>query len=174
MGRKKTQDKTEQGDSLGGILGGLVAFLKGIEEMQEKSGQSDFTLPSGQKGRTAYHVKFGETERQFNFRPGRQPVHPRKVRGVETKEIRPGEPEKEFLIDIFDQEDHVLVVTELPKVRKEDLSFRIKDNILRITAKTKEGKVEKKITIPKESKISKIEDVTYKNNILTIKLKKKQ
>ncbi|MBU4502826.1 MAG: Hsp20/alpha crystallin family protein [Nanoarchaeota archaeon] len=165
--------KKKEEPSLGGLLGGLFDFLKTIEKLQEKgeekAGGEEFTLPSGKKARYEYRVSVGHL--------ARRPMHVRKVRGLEkAKEeiIEPEEAKKEPLVDIFDKKDHVLVVAELPNVKEKDLEFKISKNILKIIAKTSGGKIEKDVTVPKESKVDKIENVSFKNNILEIKLRKKK
>lgn len=161
------------------LLTGLFDFLKTIEKLQEqgkfeKSETREFTTPSGSKGMFEYRVRAGEGLRErppLGIRPGRAPIHPRKVRGKEEV-IVPEETEKEHLIDVFDEKDHIKVVMELPNVKEKDISFKIEKDILKITAKTTEGKIEKEVKVPKD--IAKIENVSFKNNILEIKLKKKR
>jgi len=164
---------------LEGLLSGLFDFLKTIEKLQEegrveKSETKEFTTPSGSKGMYEYRVKVGEGLKKrptLGIRPGRAPVHPRKIRGRETEEvIAPEETEKEHLVDVFNEKDHIKVVMELPNVKEKDVDFKIEKDVLKITAKTTEGKIEKDVKIPKE--IAKIENVSFKNNILEIKLKK--
>lgn len=162
---------------LEGVISGLFDFLKTIEKLQEegkveKVEKKEFTTPSGSKGMFEYKVRVGEglRETRLGIRPGRAPIHPRKVRGKEEI-IAPEEAEKEHLVDVFDEKDHVKVVIELPNVKENDVNFKIEKDVLRITAKTTQGKIEKDIKVPKD--IAKIENVSFKNNILEIKLKKK-
>ena len=160
---------------LEGLLSGLFDFLKTIEKLQEEGKvetRKEFTTPSGSKGMFEYKVRVGEglRETRLGIRPGRAPIHPRKVRGEEV--IAPEEAEKEHLVDVFDEKDHTKVVMELPNVKEKDVSFKIKKDVLKITAKTTEGKIEKDVKVPKD--IAKIENVSFKNNILEIKLKKKR
>ena len=152
-----------------GLLDGLWGFLKRIEELQdkgfEKSSSKEFSTSSGRKGIYDYSIKIGGLKKSsLSLRPER----------VKEKTIEPENIEKEPLVDIFDKGNYVLVVAELPNIKEKDLDFKIVKNILKISAKTPEGKIEKDITIPKESEMDKIEKVSMKNNILEIKLKKKK
>lgn len=90
----------------------------------------------------------------------------------EVKMIKPDE-KKEPLIDIFEERDHILVAAELSYVDKKDINFKITRNVLQLILKTPKEKIKKQIKIPKDSKINKIEDVSFKNHVLQIKLKKK-
>lgn len=158
------------------LLSGLFDFLKTIEKLQEegKVGAKEFTTPSGSKGMYEYKVKVGEGLKHrppLGIRPSKAPIHPRKVRG-EEEVIMPEEAEKEHLVDVFDEKDHIKVVMELPNVKEKDVNFKIEKDVLKITAKTREGKIEKDVKVPKD--IAKIENVSFKNNILEIKLKKKK
>ena len=163
--------------SVESLLSGLFDFLKTIEKLQEEGKvetRKEFTTPSGSKGMFEYKVRVGEGLRQkppLGIRPGRAPIHPRKVRGKEEV-IAPEEAEKEHLVDVFDEKDHIKVVMELPNVKEKDVDFKIKKDVLKITAKTTEGKIEKDVKVPKD--IAKIENVSFRNNILEIKLKKKR
>ncbi|MBU3913097.1 MAG: Hsp20/alpha crystallin family protein [Nanoarchaeota archaeon] len=159
-----------------GLLSGLFDFLKTIEKLQEEGKvetRKEFTTPSGSKGMFEYKVRAGEGLRErppLGMRPGRVPIHPRKVRGEEV--IAPEEAEKEHLVDVFEEKGHTKVVMELPNVKEKDINFKIKNDVLKITAKTTEGKIEKDVKVPKD--MAKIENVSFKNNILEIKLKKKR
>lgn len=152
-----------------GLLNGLWEFLKGIEELQnkgfEKTSSREISMPSGRKGIYDYSIKVGGLKKStLGFRPER----------VKEKTIEPENIEKEPLVDIFDKDNHVLIVAELSNIKEKDLNFKIVKNTLKISAKTPEGKLEKDITIPKGSKIDKIEKVSMKNNILEIRLRKKK
>jgi len=158
------------------LLSGLFDFLKTIEKLQEegKFEKKEFTTPSGSKGMFEYKVRAGEGLRErppLGVRPGRAQIHPRKVRGEEAV-IAPEEAEKEHLVDVFEEKGHTKVVMELPNVKEKDINFKIKNDVLKITAKTTEGKIEKDVKVPKD--MAKIENVSFKNNILEIKLKKKR
>ncbi|MBU2639305.1 MAG: hypothetical protein KKG75_01210 [Nanoarchaeota archaeon] len=152
-----------------GLLNGLLDFLKGIEELQtkgfEKSSNSEFSTSSGKKGIYDYGVKIGALKKSaLSQRP----------RKIKEETVEPENIEKEPLVDIFDKDNYVLVVAELPNIKEKDLDFKIVKNVLKINAKTSAGNVEKDITIPEGGEVDKIEKVSLKNNILEIKLKKKK
>ncbi len=79
------------------------------------------------------------------------------------------EEEREPVVDIFDEEDHILIVTELPGVSENDIISEVKGDILKITAKSGDRKYSKEILLSSKVREDKIES-SYKNGILEIKL----
>lgn len=171
-----------KGLKLEGMLSGLGDFLSKAAELAEKGegieGGKAFE-GKGYKGEYSYRVTTIRKEAPrrvgVGIRPGAGYEKKYKPTLVEkTKTVEPEAEAKEPLVDVFDKNDHVLVVVSLPNIKEEDLEFNVKDNVLKIAAKTPEGKVEKDITIPEDSKVSKIEGVSFKHGILEIKLSKKR
>lgn len=81
------------------------------------------------------------------------------------------EEEREPVVDIFDEENHILIISEIPGVSKDDISIEIKGDILKLSAETGERKYLKEILLSSKVKEDKIES-TLKNGILEIKLLK--
>ncbi|MBU2565677.1 MAG: Hsp20/alpha crystallin family protein [Candidatus Thermoplasmatota archaeon] len=172
-----------KGLRLGGLLSGLGEFLSKAAELAEKGegveGGKTFE-GKGYKGAYSYRVATIKKEAPrrvgVGIRPGvrYEPPKYKPLHVEKTKTVEPEAEAKEPLVDVFDKNDHVLVVVSLPNIKEENLEFNIEDNVLKITAKTPEGKVEKDITIPEDSKVSKIEGVSFRHGILEIKLRKKK
>ena len=88
-----------------------------------------------------------------------------------TKE--PGkEPEREPLVDLVEQKDSYEVVAELPGVEKKDIRLHATENSLEIRTEN-ERKYYKEVTfdVPVDPKSAK---ATYKNGVLSVKIKKKE
>lgn len=81
------------------------------------------------------------------------------------------EEEREPVVDVFDEKDHVLMVTELPGVTEEDIKFEVKGDILKLSAQTGDRKYSKEILLPSRVRKDKIEK-SYKNGILEMRLVK--
>ncbi len=81
------------------------------------------------------------------------------------------EEEREPIVDIFDEKDHMLIVAELPGVSEKDVNFEIEGDILKLSAKSGERKYLKEILLPHKVEEDKIVS-SYKNGILEIKIKK--
>jgi len=81
------------------------------------------------------------------------------------------EEEREPIVDVFDEEDHILVVVELPGIEEENIKVEIEDDILNISAEKGERKYRKEVLLPSTVESEPISS-TDKNGVLEIKLKK--
>ncbi|MBU4311329.1 MAG: Hsp20/alpha crystallin family protein, partial [Candidatus Omnitrophica bacterium] len=81
------------------------------------------------------------------------------------------EEEREPMVDVFDEKDHILVVAELPGVEEANIKTEIKDDILNILAEKGDRKYKKEVLLPSKVETEPITSA-YKNGILEIKLKK--
>jgi len=80
---------------------------------------------------------------------------------------------REPIVDIFDEEDLVLVLAELPGVEEGDIHLEVKDDILNLTAEGKDRKYSKEVLLPSVVDADTMES-TYKNGVLEIKLIKRK
>lgn len=183
MAQRQEKEKRKLVENL---LGGLFGFLEDIEELQKKAETSEtkeFTAESGKKAIFHYDVNIHKGEHhgvrpRFGMRPSTRVVHQRKVIGEGIgsgagKEVVAPEPVyKEHHFDVFDRDDKIVVVLELPDIKEKDIIFTLEKNTLKICAKTKQGEVKNEISLPENSQIKKIEHVSFKNGIFEITLKK--
>jgi len=79
--------------------------------------------------------------------------------------------ERQPLIDIFEEEDHIKVLAELPGVEEKDVNIITDEKTIMITAENATKKYLKIVRLPTCIKKSKIKS-TYRNNILQISLEK--
>lgn len=77
--------------------------------------------------------------------------------------------EKEML-DIFNEKDHLKIITELSNTKEKDIMVDISDEALMIYADTSNGRYHR--TVPLFYAVDNIIEKTYKNGILEVKLKK--
>jgi len=77
------------------------------------------------------------------------------------------------LIDIFEEEDYITVLAELPGVNEKDINIKADENTLTITAENATKKYLQIVRLPAPIKKDRIK-FTYKNSILHIRLKKLQ
>ena len=166
-----------------GLLSGLGDFLGHLDEIAKEAEEGTTRFGEiegrGYKGEYRYsistirkgappHIGVGVRPHRYErrgYRPSR--IEKTKVIKADLSKAR------ESLIDVFDKGDHVLVVAELPLVKEEDIETEIVDNVLKITANTPEGKVERDVSVPEGSEIDRIEEASFKNGILKIKLSKR-
>ena len=78
---------------------------------------------------------------------------------------------REPIVDVFDEEDHILVIAELPGVDEDDIEVEVAGDILKLAATGKTGKYAKEVLLPARV-TSETMKSTYKNGILEITLPK--
>lgn len=79
--------------------------------------------------------------------------------------------EREPIIDIFEEEDHVIVVTELPHANEKDINIKMEESSLTISAKNAMRTYLKKLVLPTPVRKDTVKS-TFKNNILEVRLEK--
>jgi len=79
--------------------------------------------------------------------------------------------ERQPLLDIFEEQNHLIILAELPGVNEKDLNIKANQDTLIISTNNKTPKYLKKVQLPTAIKKGTIKS-TYKNNILQVKLKK--
>ena len=98
--------------------------------------------------------------REFgNIRPGRLP----KI--VEVSETR------EPLVDVYEEEDSIKVIAEVPGVDKNDINLNVTEKKLIISVDTPQRKYYKEVDLPAEVD-PQSSKATYKNGVLEVVLKK--
>jgi len=132
---------------LGGILGGLGNLVEKLAEVAEraeeisKSGEIGGS-GKGIKGVYGFSVKVGLGDQGVKVEPFGT-IHQEMGANQSTVvEIR------EPLVDLFEEDDHVMVVAEMPGVGVEDLRLDLKDDILTLTAEKGDKKYCKEILLP--------------------------
>lgn len=79
--------------------------------------------------------------------------------------------QRQLLIDVFEEEDYLIVLTELPGIDEKDVNIKADENSVTITAENTAKKYFKIVRLP--TRINKdTAELTYKNNILQLRLKK--
>jgi len=98
--------------------------------------------------------------REFgNIRPGREPEI------VELSEAR------EPLVDVYEEEDAVKVIAEVPGVDKKDINLNASERKLIISVDTPQRKYYKEVDLPAEVDPQSAK-ATYRNGVLEVTLKK--
>ena len=82
------------------------------------------------------------------------------------------EGERQPLVDIFDEQDHVLVIIELPGVEEEHISTEVTGDILTLSAARGNRKYSSEVVLPQDVDATTIKS-TYKNGVLEIRMSKK-
>jgi len=167
---KNKDDKkgTDFGFGLGGIFEGLGNLIDSVSKITEEG-----------KGTIS---KTGEIKGLGDKVKGVYGFTVRTLAGGESKVESFGnikktskgpivEEEREPIVDVFDEKDHILVIVELPGVNEEDIKTEIKGDILNISVQEKERKYKKEVLLPSRVEAEPTSSI-YKNGILELKLKK--
>ena len=153
---------------LGGLFKGLSDLLESLGTVMETGEEArrtgEFHIKGlGEKGRGVYgfSVRTGvggmtHVERFGNIRATEE--------GPEVAEVR------EPLVDLFDEEQEILVVLELPGVAEEEIHIEVQDDVLCLET-TGQRKYAKEILLPSAVQAEGLRQ-TYRNGILELRLNK--
>jgi HSP20 family protein len=150
--------------SFGGLFKGLGNLIdlasKLSEEGVEKTGEIR-GLPKGARGVYGFSIRTlaGKPviESFGNIRET--------AKGPVVEEVR------EPMVDVFDEENRILVIAELPGVSEDEIKVEVAGDILNLTASDKDRKYAKEILLPSKVKADSIK-TSYKNGIMEITLQK--
>jgi HSP20 family protein len=79
--------------------------------------------------------------------------------------------QRESLVDVFDKEDEVVVVAELPNVKQEDIELHRAGDFLTVSLNKPQRKNFKTIELPAEVNVEEAR-INYKNGVLRVSLPK--
>jgi HSP20 family protein len=154
---------------LDGILGGLTDLVEKLAELAEK----------GEKLSQAHEF---EWKKEGNNIKGICGFSIRTVLGGEELKVEPfgnirrdeksGEPVvqevREPVVDVFEEEDHTLVVAEMPGIGAEDVRLEVHDDVLTIQAEQGDKKYRKEVLLPRSYPRDKM-TISCNNGILEIR-----
>lgn len=166
-------------EGLGGLipgLGGLVKSLAKSEAFRERLQAIDEEIK--EKLRTE-PLKRVEVDAGVGGRPAvrgipGRPLSARKP-AVEKRKAPPTVKaeevdSKEFPVDIFDEEDHLYVIAEMPGLAKEDIRLDLQGDQLALSAERGRRKYYQVVNLP--SKATSVKEVAYRQGILEIRVEK--
>jgi HSP20 family protein len=167
---KKNGEKTSEGGfelGLGGILkglGDLVEKLGDLSKTGEQLSQTGEIHGPGKdlKGIYGFTFKVGlgddrpRVEPFGNLRQDRESGH------TVVQEVR------EPVVDVFEEEDHVSVLAEMPGVAVEDVQIAVEEDLLTISAQRGDKKYRKEVLLPASYAREKMQ-VTCNNGVVEIK-----
>jgi HSP20 family protein len=175
MSEKKKEDGLAEGilDNIPG-LGGLFKTLKKSPAFKEKMEEINDELERKIKETP---LKKSDVNTSFGFsmgtpggsRSGETREKPFKAHKT-TKKSSASRGQKEWPADIFDEEDHIKIITEMPGVDKKEIIVNLENDVLTIYTDNIKRKYSHKLKLPcsPKGKLTK----SYKNGILAINIKK--
>jgi len=136
--------------NLGGLFKGIEKLVDIAQELKEsggeikKEGEIDLgNLKKGMKGVFGFSVKSAV---------GGKPVVEPFGNIKRTPKGPTIEKEREPITDIFDEEDEVIVMAEMPGINADDIKLDLKEDILDISAQNKDRKYHKEVLLPAKIK----------------------
>lgn len=156
--------------SLGGLFQGIGSLIDLVSKLEEEDKgetqrEEEFTSPSGRvKAIYGLSVKTGLR--------GSKPTVESFGNVRKTAKGPVVEEERQPLVDIFDEKDHVLVIIELPGIEEEHISTQVKGDILTVSAANGERKYYKEVILPNDVDADTVKS-KYKNGVLEIRMSKK-
>lgn len=173
--KKDKQDSQEDGIKLdlglglGGIFKGLAGLVEKLGDLAEKGGELSRTgeihgtdADKRVKGVYGFSVRVGLGGEGVKVEPFGN------IRKDETTGQATVQEIREPLVDVFEEEDHVLVVAEMPGIGPEDVRADLKDDILTLHAARGEKKYRKEVLLPRSFEKEKM-TVSCNNGIVEIK-----
>ena len=162
-----------------GGIGGIEGMLKGLTDFVEKLGE---LADKGEQLSKAGEIQFGDQEKgtkgvcgfSFKMGIGEQGVKVEPFGNV-RKDKTTGEAVvqeiREPLVDIFEEDDHVLIVAEMPGIGAKDIRIEVHDDVLNFYAEKGDKKYRKEILLPGSFEAEKV-SLSCKNGIVEIKCRK--
>lgn len=164
---KEDMDSGSMGASLGGLFKGLEGLIDLAAKVAEKGGEIREEGEIKGLGKKAKGV-YGFSIRTL----AGGPVIERFGNIKETPEGPRVEETREPMVDVFEEDDHILIIAEVPGVEEKDVRIDAKEEMVSLNAKGRERKYSKDVKLPSPVDAATLE-TTYKNGIVEIKLKKK-
>jgi len=148
--KHNTNEDKPRGESslgLGGIFSGLSDLVGKLNELaetgeelrrtgeihgagKEVKGIYGFTVKVGLGGKAPHIESFGNIRKD------------KKTGEAVVQEIR------EPAVDLFEEQDHLLIVAEMPGISAKDVQIEVKDDVLTLSAAKGEKKYRKEVLLP--------------------------
>ena len=133
---------------------------------QELSKTGEIRGPGGQtRGIYGFSVKVGLGDESPRIEPFGNSRRDIKSGRTEVQEVR------EPMVDVFEEDDYLLVLAELPGIGKEDVRIDLKDDVLTISAEHGDKKYRKEVLLPRSVSKERMQ-VSCNNGVLEIKCPK--
>jgi len=170
---EKKKDRNSDGGTeggVGGIVKGLGDLLEKLNDLaktgQELSKTGEIHGPGKQlRGIYGFTVKVGLGDEGPHIEPFGNIRQDTQSGRTEVQEVR------EPMVDVFEEDDHLLVLAELPGISKEDVRIDLKDDVLTISAERGDKKYRKEVLLPRSVSKEKMQ-VSCNNGMLEIKCPK--
>lgn len=158
------KDEKEEPGIVGDVVSQFIPGLGGIVKTLEKTSPEFRKRIAATDAEIKHRLETGWNGKPaVNYGMSIKPLVPEREEKVTGEEEV---PDKEPIVDIFEEKDYIKVIVEIPGANEKDLKAELKDNVLELSS----GGFTKSITLPECSRS--ILRRTYKNGILQLKIDK--
>jgi len=161
------------GDLVSSLIPGFGKIVKTLEktspEFRHRIAETDSEIKH--RLETGWNEKkptisYGLSIRPLDKRPTRTST--RETIKTKIKEVEIESTEIEPVFDVFEEEDHISVIAEIPGASEEDVQVELEDRKLKISA----GLYSKTVVLPAE--VEGVKEKSFKNGVLQLKIKSKK
>lgn len=172
---EKEDKGNEKSQSADFDIFGLGGLFKGIEKLVDLAGKLEEKGGMSKEGEINFdHIKkgmkgvYGFT---INTAGGGSPKVETFGNIKKTPEGPKVDEEREPITDIFDEQDEVVVIAEMPGIEENDLKIDLKEDMLEISAASKSRTYRKELLLPIKASNQNFQQ-KFTNGILEIRIKK--
>lgn len=158
---------------IGGLLGGLGNLIEALGDLAKKAEASNgethrmgkFGTEPGIRGVWGLSFKSGLGKEEPTIEPFGNIKRDRNSGEVVVESVR------EPLVDMFDEQDRLLIIAELPGVVQDDIQLQLHDDVLELSAARGEIQYHKEVLLPASFSSDQM-GFTCRNGILEVTLMK--
>lgn len=166
---REVQGEKSKGKGLLGLINDLAALAEKSETYQKR-------VNLGKRGVIDFRVSSRPIRGSYARKPiGRLKISKPKKETPPTQTPMPPTAgpikEREPIVDVFQEKNHVRVTAELPDVKEDEINLQVENNTLTISTDTSARKYYKQVELPTPVEKDTIES-SYRNGILEVKLSK--
>ena len=178
-GEKKESEYHEEryvGDIVSSLIPGFGKIVKTLEKASPEFRQRIAETDSEIKHRleTGWSDKKPAVSYGFSIRPlgtaprGSTGASRRRTPEKKVEEVKIESTRIEPVFDVFEEENHIFVIAEIPDASEEDIQIELEGGKLNISA----GMYGKTIILPSEAEA--VKEKSFSNGVLQLKIKKKE
>lgn len=155
---------------------GLIGLINDLAKLAEKSQTYQKRINLGKRGVIDFRVTSRPLRQSYTTKPAvsvkvGKPKRETSPTGASMASTTGSIEEREPIVDVFEEEDYIKVMVELPGVEENQIKLDIEGNSLTISTDAPTRKYHKKVELPSPVIKDGIES-NYRNGILEVKLKK--
>jgi len=170
---EESYEESFVGDLVSSLIPGFGKIVKTLEKTSPEFRQRIAETDSEIKHRL--ETGWSDQKPSINYGLSIRPLSAKsaKVSKKETpkkkiKEVKIESTEIEPVFDVFEEDDHISVIAEIPGASEEDIQIELEGNKLNISA----GMYSKVIVLPSE--VEAIKEKSFKNRVLQLKIKRRE